>query len=287
MILQEPRKLKEYAVVTAMITTALLLSACAALQPPDVSGPRSNLPPYPIIANVPDRYEEASLAWKQLSQNYGLAQDTRGDLQPLTGTLRSVPANLVNSISLPRVGTGPIPTEEETRESLRRFIVEWRSVIGTDPSQLSLVERVDDPSGVKIARYEQRPFRYPLRGGFGNLVIKFRNDRRLVDISSNCLPNTERLQSAINGLTPKVTAETAATLVKGKSLTVPDATGQQRAFQLSPNDPVNVKQLVAYVMPSTDQQNLELHLAWEIDVANGPIKTIYLDAVTEQVIAVA
>ena len=279
--------LKECAAAVLIGATAFLLSACAALQPPDATGPRSNLPPYPIIANVPGRAEEASLAWKQLSQTYGLTQETRGDLQPLTGTLRSVPANLVNSISLPRVGTGPTPTEEETRESLRRFIVEWRSVIGAEPSQLSLVERVDDPSGVKIARYEQRPFRYPLRGGFGNLVIKFRSDRRLVDISSNCLPNTERLQSALTGVTSQVTAEAAAILVKGKSFTVPDAAGQQRSVALGLNDVVNVKQLVAYVMPSNDQQNLELHLAWEIDVANALIKTIYLDAVTEQVIAVA
>jgi len=279
--------LKAYAVATLIEATALLLCACAALQPPDASGPRSNLPPYPIIANLPGRAEEASLAWKQLAQNYGLTEETSGDLQPLTGTLRSVPANLVNSISLPRVGTGPTPSEEESRESLRRFIVEWRSVIGADPSQLSLVERLDDPSGVKIARYEQRPFRYPLRGGFGKLVIKFRNDRHIVDISSNCLPNTERLQSALSGLTPQVTAETAATLIKGKSFSVQDATGQQRAFQLSPNDVINVKQLVAYVIPSNDQQNLELHLAWEIDVANGLIKMIYLDAVTGQVIAVA
>jgi len=280
-------KLKQFAVTTLMVTTAFLLSACAALQPPDARGPRSNLPPYPIIANVPSRIEEASLAWKQLSQSYGQAQETSGDFHPLTGTLRSVPANVVNSISLPRVGTGPTPTEEETRESLRRFIVEWRSVIGAEPSQLSLVERVDDPSGVKIARYEQRPFRYPLRGGFGNLVIKFRSDRRVVDISSNCLPKTERLQSALTGLTPQVTAETAATLVKDKSFTLSDATGQQRTFALGPNDVVNTKQLVAYVMPSNDYNSLELHLAWEIEVTNGAIKTIYLDAINAQVVGVA
>jgi hypothetical protein len=68
---------------------------------------------------------------------------------------------------------------------------------------------------------------------------------------------------------------------------VPDATGQQRSFALGPNDVLNVKQLVAYVMSSNDQQTIELHLAWEIDVTNGPIKTIYLDAVTEEVIAAA
>lgn len=266
---------------------ALVMTACAALQPPDASGPRSNLPPYPIVAIEPNRLEEASVAWKQLSQAYGLAQDNSPDFQPLTGTLRSIPTNLVGSISLPKVGSSPTQTEEETRESLRRFIVEWRSLIGADPNQLSLVERTDDPSGIKIARYEQRPFRYPLRGGFGNLVIRFRSDRRIVDISSNCLSNTERLQTALTQLTPKVSAEAAATSVKGKSITAPDSTGQQRTFLLSANDFVNAKQLVAYVLPSKDQQTLELHLVWEIDVTNGPIKAIYLDAVTEQVIAVA
>ena len=266
---------------------ALVMTACAALQPPDTDGPLSNLPPYPIVAIEPNRLEEASVAWKRLSQGYGLAQDNGPDFQPLTGTLRSIPSNLVGSISLPKVGSLPTQTEEETRESLRRFIVEWRSLIGADPNQLSLVERTDDPSGIKIARYDQRPFRYPLRGGFGNLVIRFRSDRRIVDISSNCLSNTDRLQTALTQLTPKVSAEAAATSVKGKPITAPDLTGQQRSFVLSANDVVNAKQLVAYVLPSKDQKTLELHLAWEIDVTNGPIKVIYLDAVTEQVIAIA
>ncbi len=266
---------------------ALVMTACAALQPPDTGGPRSNLAPYPIVAIEPSRLEEASVAWEQLTQAYGLAQDNSPELQPLTGTLQRIPSNLVGSISLPKVGALPTQTEEETRESLRRFIVEWRSLIGADPHQLSLVERTDDTSGIKIARYEQRPFRYPLRGGFGNLVIRFRGDRRIVDISSNCLSNTERLQTALTQLTPKVTAEAAATAVKEKPITAPDLTGQQRSFVLAANDVVNAKQLVAYVLPSKDQQTLELHLVWEIDVSNGPIKTIYLDAVTEQVIAVA
>jgi hypothetical protein len=238
------------------------------------------------LASEPNRLEEATLAWKQLSQAYGLPQETAADLQPLTGTLRAVPSNLSGSISLPRVGASPTQTEEETRESLRRFIVEWRTLIGAEPNQLSLVERTDDASGIKIARYEQRPFRYPLRGGFGNLTIRFRNDRRIIDISSNCLLNTERLQNALNGLTPRVTAESAVTSVKSKPITVDDSSGQ-RSFVLAETATINVQQLVAYALPSKDKQTLELHLAWEIDVTNGPIKTIYLDALSDQVIAVA
>src|SRR5215813_10573907 len=159
-----------------IVTTAFALSGCAALQPVDANGPRSNAPPYPIsLADPAARLQEASVAWYQMSQHYGLAGKTEANLNPDTGTLQSLPAN-AGPIALPKVGTEAVQTEEQTRESLRRFIVEWRPLIGAEPDQLSLVERTDEPSGVKVARYEQRPFRYPLRGGFGNLTIRFRGD---------------------------------------------------------------------------------------------------------------
>ena len=272
--------------ILILIALALTMTACAALQPTDTSGPRANLPPYPIIANESARFDAATLAWQQLSQRYGLPQNNTPDLQPLTATLHSVPSNSGISIFMPKVGLNPTQTEEETRESLRRFITEWRSLIGADPVQLSLVERTDDASGLKTARYEQRPFRYPLRGNFGKLSIRFQADRRVVDVSSSCLPNVERLQAALNGLVPKVTPENAATLVVGHQITAPDAGGQTRSFTLPATTGLDVVQLVAYVLPSLDQQTLELRLAWEIDVTNGPIKTIYLDAISEEVIAV-
>ena len=181
----------------------LATGACAAFQPTDANGPAANRPPYPIaLSDVGTRLEEASTAWYQLSQRYGLPVKTEANLQPYTATLASLPANLPAAMYLPKVGSQTNPTEEDMRESLRRFIVEWQTLIGADPNQLSLVERTDEPSGVKVARYEQRPFRYPLRGGFGKLEIRFTNDRRLVSLSSNCLPDSERLQTALNQVGP-------------------------------------------------------------------------------------
>jgi hypothetical protein len=101
------------------------------------------------------------------------------------------------------------------------------------------------------------------------------------------LPNTDRLQAALASLTPKVTSEDAATLVKQRQISALDAAGQQHSFKLAPNTEVAVRQLVAYVLLSSDKQLLEMHLAWEIDVTNGPIKTIYVDVISEQIIAVA
>jgi len=238
------------------------------------------------LSDVGPRLEEASVAWYQLSQRYGLPGKTEANLHPYTATLESLPANLPAPIYLPKVGSPEKPTEEDTRESLRRFIVEWQRLIGADPNQLSLVERVDEPSGDKVARYEQRPFRYPLRGGFGSLVIRFRSNGQLVGFSSNCIPNADRLQASLNALTPNVTGEQAVNHIKSQPVTIVNATGQQQTVSLPANATVEAKQLVVYVQPSKDPPSgLAIRLAWEIDVTNGPLSKVYLDAISDEIIA--
>jgi hypothetical protein len=277
-----------FPIAMLVILVALAMGACAALQPIDASGPRSNAPAYPIgLADPAARLEEASVAWYTMSQHYGLANKTNANLNPYTGTLEGLPAN-AGTITLPSVGTEPVQTEEQTRESLRRFIAEWRPLIGADPNQLSLVERTDEANGIKVARYEQRPFRYPLRGGFGNLLIRFRPDRQVVSISSNCIPNADRLQSALNGLTPKIKADEAIEHVRKQPFTAPDASGRQQTFTIPSNAALAARQLVVYARPSAEQASgLQLYLSWEVEVTNGPIKMVYLDALSDQVIAVA
>lgn len=270
---------------TAVIAFALLSGACAALRPADTGGPRADVRLYPVgLADSAARLEEASLAWYQISQHYGLQHRTEANLDPYTATLQSVPPELAATIQLPKVGDAE-PTEEQVRESLRRFIVEWQRLIGAAPHELSLVERTDEAGGTKLARYQQKPFRYPLRGDYGNLMIRFRNDGKLVALSSNCLPNAERLQAALNQVSPEVTSDEAVTRVKAQPITVSNATGQQ-TITLPDNAVLNPGQLVVYALPVPGQSTgLELHLAWEISVTNSPIKTIYFDAVTSQVIA--
>lgn len=259
------------------LAATVALIGCAAFQPTNANGPTANLPPYPIAqAEVGNRLEEASVAWYQLSQHYGLPGKTEANLNPYTATLESLPANLPAPIYLPKVGTPANPTEDDIRESLRRFIVEWQRLIGADPNQLSLVERVDEPSGDKVARYEQRPFRYPLRGGFGNLTIRFRSNGQLIAFSSNCIPNADRIQAALNNLTPKVTTEQAVDHIKA----------QQQTLSLPANAAVEARQLVVYAQPSKDPANgLQIRLAWELEVTNGPVTRVYLDAISDEIIA--
>jgi hypothetical protein len=263
-------------ILTVALIALLAVGACAAFQPIDANGPTANAPQYPIgLSDVGPRLEEASVAWYQLSQRYGLPGKTEANLHPYTATIESLPANLPAPIYLPKVGSETNPTEEETRESLRRFIVEWQRLIGAEPNQLSLVERTDEPSGVKVARYEQRPFRYPLRGGYGTLVIRFRSNGQLVGFSSNCIPNADQIQATLNGLTPKLTGEQAVDHVKN-----------QPTVSLPASATVEAPQLVIYAQPSKDPSSgLQIRLAWEIEVTNGPIKWVYLDAISDEIIA--
>ncbi|HEX7331228.1 MAG TPA: hypothetical protein VF290_07000 [Pyrinomonadaceae bacterium] len=274
-------------ILTVALVALVTAAACAAFQPTDVNGPTSNAPQYPVgLSDVGTRLEEASVAWYQLSQQYGLPGKTEANLHPYTATIESLPANLPAPIYLPKVGSPPNSTEDDTRESLRRFIVEWQRLIGADPNQLSLVERIDEPSGVKIARYEQRPFRYPLRGGYGTLVIRFRGNGQLIGLSSNCIPNADQIQATMSGLTPKLTAEQAVNHVKTQPLTVTDASGRQQTLSLPANATVTAQQLVVYAQPSKDPPSgLQIRLAWELEVANGPIKRVYLDAISDEIIA--
>jgi hypothetical protein len=237
------------------------------------------------LSDLGTRLEEASVAWYQLSQRYGLPGKTEANLHPYTATLESLPANLPASIYLPKVGSQTNPTEEDTRESLRRFIVEWQRLIGSDPNQLSLVERIDDPSGVKTARYEQKPFRFPLRGGFGKLEIRFRSNGQLIGFSSNCIPNADRLQATLSGLSPKITGEQAVNHIKTQPITITNASGPQN-MSLPANAVVEARQLVVYVQPSkVPPSGLEIRLAWELDVTNGPVSKVYLDAISDEIIA--
>jgi hypothetical protein len=269
--------------LTTTLALALVVfsSACAAFRATDANGPRPDVRLYPVgLADPAGRLEEASVAWNQLSQHYGLSDRAEVNLDPQTATLQSLPANLTTPIRLPKVGE-PEQTEEQIRESLRRFIVEWRRLIGAEPEDLSLVERIDEPSGIKLARYEQRPFRYPLRGGYGNLTIRFRNDGQLVALSSNCLPNAERLRSTLAAVNPQITGEDAVSKLKEQPIT-----SAQQTITLPANAVLEPRQLVVYALPPPGQTGgLELHLAWEINVTNGPVKTVYFDAVSSQVIA--
>lgn len=272
----------------SLFVITLVTGACAALQPPNAGGPGPSGPPYPVtLTEQSQRREAAVLAFNRIAQRSGPGNLTEGYLEPVTATIKSLPADPATPLLLPKVGINVEMDEDETREALRRFINDWSVLIGAKPSQLSLIERTDRPDRTKIALYEQRVFRYPLRGDFGKLQIHFTADRRLLNLTSSCIPDADRLQAALAGITPRLTAEDAIKHVQEKGIRYADSSGTQQTFNLPANGQIQSQELVTYVLPSkAGADSLELHIAWEVTVSNAPFKSVYIDALNDEIIAV-
>jgi hypothetical protein len=263
-------------------------SACAALQPPSVTGPRGIDQLYPILLSEDSQRREANTAaLNRLAQLTGGAGGaTQPQLQPVTSTILSLPVRGGGALYLPKVGAGAVMNEEETRESLRRFIRQWQELIGSDPLKLSLVERIDQPDGSKLANYEQRPFRYPIRGNYGKLQIHFTGDRRVLDLSSSCIPDAERIQSSFSALGLRPKAEDTVQQLREKGLTYSEAAGNKTSFTIAPSSEISPRMMTIYVLPSKKAPDtLEFHLAWEMELTNAPVRLAYVDAVSGEVIA--
>lgn len=265
-----------------LVLVSILTTSCGAMQPPDTGGPRANTPVYPpTLKEDPMRRDATLNAVYQVLAPQGSVSEVA--LQPVTATIQSLPADTV-ALYLPKVGTEPTMTEDETRESLRRFIEEWRHIIGSDPNQLSLVQRTDQPDGRKIAAYNQRPFRYPLRGNFGKLQISFNAERRVLNLTSTCIPDAGRLQTQLASVNPVLKAEDAVKYVRENALSFIDANGRRQLISIPTSSSVGANELVFYVKPG-ELDSLEFHLAWAVIVSNAQFKVLYVDAVKAEVLA--
>jgi hypothetical protein len=277
---------REWLRIALCVVPVLWAGGCAASRQPNPAGPRANEPPYPVLlVEDNDRRETALGEWSTLTRDQGIMNAPAPELQPVTATLRSIPA-LPAPLYLPKIGEGTPMTEEETRESLRRFILYARDLIGAEPRQLSLVLRTDLADGTKKAEYRQRPFRLPIRGDYGVLEISFAADRRILQMTSTCIPEVDQLQRAGAGVRAIVTADKVPESIIGKTITYTDAGGNPQTYTIANGDEITARELVVYPRPrANDPSVLEFHLAWEVLVRHAPALVIYLDAVTNQIIA--
>ena len=270
---------------TLLVACLLLCSACAALQTPGAA-PRLDQV-YPVVlTDESQRRDEAIAAFQRLERT-DKAAAAMVQLQPVTATVMSLPATGPEALYLPKVGSGSTMSDEETRESLRRFIRDSQDLIGSDPSKLSLVDIASQPNGTRVATYEQRPFRFPIRGNYGKLRITFTSDRKIVDLSSTCIPDADRIQSDLSALNVKIKAEDAVQQLHSQGLTYPDARGNKTTFNVPATVEITPQGLTVYVLPSATKPNaLEFHLAWEMEFTNAPFKFAYVDAVNGEIVAV-
>lgn len=270
---------------------AVFSAGCAAgSRDPAVTSPRAGAPPYPVLlASSDERRAGAAANWLALAAGQDLPPQP--ELQPVTSTVRALPADVPATLRLPLVELGAgagIDPEEATRESLRRFIAGARDLLGVDPEDLSLVETRTEADGSRSVRYLQKPFPYPLRNNFGLVDIRFAPDRRVLSLASTALPDTVRLAAALAALRPSlIPAADIPARLAGRSFdyAAPNATPQ--TFTPAAGDPVDVRELIVFPLRRpADAAAIEIHLAWEAIVGRGGTNLlVHLDAVTGEVIS--
>ncbi|MCA1615830.1 MAG: hypothetical protein LC800_17355 [Acidobacteria bacterium] len=271
---------------------ALLCAACAAgSRDPEVTRPRADALPYPVVlAASGERRAGAAANWAALAG----AQDPPPppELQPVTSTVRALPADVPATLRLPLVelGAGEVAdAEEATRESLRRFIATARDLLGVDPEDLSLVETQTEAGGARRVRYLQKPFPHPLRNGFGVVEIRFAPDRRVLSLASTAVPDAERITGALAALRPNlIPAADILARLAGRSFSYP-AQNATQTFTLAAGDAVDVRELVVFpALRPADAAALEIRLAWEAIVGRGGTNLlVHIDAVTGETISAA
>ncbi|HEX8887543.1 MAG TPA: hypothetical protein VF779_00090 [Pyrinomonadaceae bacterium] len=262
---------------------SIFAGACATKPPANPGAPRANEPLYPVVMTETAERREATLtAWKNFANQQGMPNAPAPDLQPIIATISGLPSSLPMPLHLPKVGAGPTMNEEETRESLRRFITSISPLIGAESQQLSLVQRTDLADGTKKAHYEQKPFLYPLRGDYGVLEITFTPDGRVVQITSTCIPEIDQLRRTAAGIRPHLTADKVPASLADKTFTYTDTAGIKQTLTVAKDEAITVRDLVIYPIPrASDPGTLEFHLAWEVAIGQT---LVYLDAVEENTI---
>jgi hypothetical protein len=284
-----PRKVLR---LVPLVCVALTLGACAAARGPEAARPRTNEPVYPIlVAASKERREQATSTWQALAQEQGLAATvSTPELNPITATITALPPAV--ALRLPKVEiakTAATSRDEATREALRRFLTSAAPLLGIAQKDLSLIEMKDEPDGAKHVRYQQKPFPFPLRAGYGVIELSVTPDDHVASLNSSALPDTERLARLLVAQPQKLAAQDAETRLKGRALTYAGATGAPLAYTVAANETVKARELVVYPVPrANDPNTLELHLAWELAVGGGGTPLLaYVDAVTGDIIATA
>jgi hypothetical protein len=291
-----------------VVALAPLLCACAAMTKPAAGAPgAASGPKFATLEATDERRKAALASWKEITgqpltttaptaTTVAATAVPTPELLPVTATVKSLPANLPTPVRMPLVtlddksarkkgGDKAAPnTDEQTRESLRRFMASAAPLVGVDLGELSLVEIVDAPGGARTAHYVQNSFPYPLRNGYGEVFVTFTPDLRVTALSSTAIPDAESLRRTLAQVTQTVAADKAAASLSNSTITYTDSAGNRQTHAITQADSLTSRALVLYpVRREGDPQTLELHIAWEVAAgsAASPL-LVYVDAATGQ-----
>jgi hypothetical protein len=260
----------------------LTLAGCAANRPPEVNTPRGPETGYPIILTEDLARRQAALAaWQKVLHDQSISSVENPELLPVTATIRGLPPQVNGQLALPPIGKNNPATNEELRESLRRFMSTAGPLVCQDADQLTLIDQGTNADGTVYANYTQRPFRYRLGGDFGKVRVEFTKNRRLLNLTSSCLPDLDQTQRDIQTLRPDptITPERIAEILKGRPLSGPNGASVTIS---SPADFTLAEPQIVVRETAASPAALEFRLAWEIKLNAG--FSVFVDAIDNTII---
>ena len=232
--------------------------------------PNSTKQNYPVvIEDSPTRREKAEREWRRMLDFYKVA-DTPPDLYPVIYTPRSA-LGVAGGIKILAAPPEPGTEVMALREAVKRFMDQWRDLIGADPLTVSLVA-ASDAAGAQRLTYRQASYAFPIAGNFGEMTAIISRDGRLMQIDDRFIPIVEIPQR------PAIDREEAARRVVGRTFTYSDIAGRSQQVKINNAAEIKVKRVVVAPVEKTD--TIEVHLAWEIVAGSSLSWTVYIDAMT-------
>ena len=231
---------------------------------------------YPVvIEDSQQRREKAEREWRRMLDFYKVAE-APPDLYPIIYTPRSL---LSVSGGIKIMATAPEPGTEALaqREAVKRFIDQWRELVGADPLTVSLVAGTDAGDAHRLT-YRQANYAFPIIGNFGEMTAIISRDGRLLQLDDHFIPIVELPQK------PAIDREEAARRVVGRTFTYSDIAGRQQ--QVRVDNPAEIKVRRVVVAPVEKPTSIEVRLAWEVVAGTSLSWTVYIDAMTGEEIRV-
>jgi hypothetical protein len=259
-----------------LLVAAAVLAACGSSVRPAVPSGASDVPPnYPTtVVESPEHRKAMEDEWQRLFGAYEIAPERRKtpELEPFTHT----PKSTLGAGPIPLAAGAPAPDEERVRLLLREFVARHAELLGVAANTLSLADVADAGKIGKRYTFVQAGFPHPIAPPWGRLDFVVTPAAEIVQINDTAIPVAEIPEA------PRVSREAAVQKVVGMTFTYADIAGRPQTATVSDPAAVAARRLVVY--PEQTEAALRIRLAWEVEAGSGMTWTVYVDAVTGEVV---
>lgn len=257
-----------------ILVPIVLCCGCAAGQY-DVTTPQGKTAKYPSV--IPDdgkRRQTATMSWAAMLEERKL-EPVEPDLEPVTQSIRSLPASLAGRIRVTDKDGELTPIQ--AREALRNFIDRHYILILGDAGLNEIVHKTLSLTAFSVdgnfyrANWVQSNYPYEIENGYGVLSIAMSRQGALLQLSSRLIP------SVYLPTEPVVTSRQLVDRMIGRVFNYSNIAGQPQTYKVGAAEAVHVKKPVIY--PVQEGGALAIRLAIPIEVGSGMTWTVFIDAI--------